>query len=706
MNQPKRYMITSALPYANGGLHLGHLAGAYLPADIFVRTLRLLGKDVAWVCGSDEHGAAITIRAKKEGISPKEIIDKYHNEIKDSFEAFGISFDLYHRTSADIHHANSQEFFKTILEKGEDLEVKETEQYYDEKFNQFLADRYIQGTCPKCENEEAYGDQCEKCGSDLSPTDLINPKSTLSGENPILKKTKHWFLKLQNHEEWLKEWISKGTLDGKEHHDPKTWKNHVLGQCMSWLEGGLHARSITRDLDWGIKVPVEDADGKVLYVWFDAPIGYISATQQWAKDNGKNWEDYWKSPDTELIHFIGKDNIVFHCIIFPAILKAHGGYNLPTNVPANQFLNFEDRKFSTSKGWGINLADFVSEFQNFEGANEALRFVLTRIMPENKDANFKWADFVDVYDNELVNNLGNFVNRVMVLSHKYFEGKTPSATLVRDENFDNLVALTQKCIEAIQSFQFKVATKTLMEISSLGNVFLQESAPWKIFKENPEDPQIANCLVFCAEVVKVISILIEPFLPQTAIKIQQLMNFSTSQNGDLQTLLNNLEAKNALIEEGHTINEAALLFAKINDRKDTTRKEIIDRQVQKLEAILEEEAAQKAAPVKDTVSFEDFSKTDIRTGKIIAAEKVKKANKLLKLTVDLGFETRTIVSGLAEQFTPEEVVGQTVLVVVNLAPRKLRGIESQGMVLMATNGAGKMSFVSADNDFELGQVVF
>jgi methionyl-tRNA synthetase len=451
----KRYLITSALPYANGALHLGHLAGAYLPADIYVRYLRLMGKDVVWVCGSDEHGAAITLRAKKEGISPQAIIDKYHFLNKDTFERLGISFDYYHRTSAQLHHETAQDFFLKLDEKGDQFDVKTTEQYYDEEFNQFLADRYIIGTCPKCGHEEAYGDQCENCGSDLSPTELINPRSTLSGKTPVLKHTKHWYFKLEQHEAWLREWIENGKVDGKTHHDPKAWKNHVIGQCLSWLDGGLNARAITRDLDWGIPVPVEGGEGKVLYVWFDAPIGYISSTKQWAKDNNKDWEAYWKDEDTQLIHFIGKDNIVFHCIIFPALLKAYGDYVLPVNVPANQFLNFEGQKFSKSRGWGIEQHQYLEEFKDFPNKEDALRYALIRNMPESKDADFKWDEFVDFHDKELADNLGNFVNRVIVLTNKYFEGVVPESTHSLTDSLAEAIAIAEKVGTEIEKFSFR-----------------------------------------------------------------------------------------------------------------------------------------------------------------------------------------------------------------------------------------------------------
>ena len=488
----KKYLITSALPYANGPLHLGHLSGAYLPADIYVRYLRLLGKDVVWVCGSDEHGAAITIRAKKEGISPKEIIDKYHELNKSSFERLGISFDHYHRTSAQLHHETAQEFFTKLYEKGDEFEEQSIDQYYDEGFDQFLADRYIVGTCPRCGHDEAYGDQCENCGSDLSPTELINPRSTLSGKSPVLRTTKHWYFKLNKHEDWLRQWIDEGQLDGVQHHDAKEWKKHVVGQCLSWLDNGLQPRAITRDLSWGIPVPVEGGAGKVLYVWFDAPIGYISSTKQWALDNGKDWEAYWKGDDVELIHFIGKDNIVFHCIVFPAMLKAYGDFALPKNVPANQFLNFEGQKFSKSRGWGIEQHKYLEEFADFPNKEDALRYTLIRNLPENKDSDFRWDDFEDHHDKELVGNLGNFLNRVVVLTNKYYEGVIPSPTNIPTDKLAEAYQIAQRISSEVETFGFKAAILSLMELSSWGNTYLQDVSPWKIWKTDPESEKLRN----------------------------------------------------------------------------------------------------------------------------------------------------------------------------------------------------------------------
>lgn len=700
MSDPKRYLVTSALPYANGELHLGHLAGAYLPADIYVRYLRLQGKDVAYICGSDENGAAITLRAKKEGITPQEIVDKYHNLFKTTFEKLGISFDYYHRTSSPLHHETAQDFFKKLLEKGDQFEEKVSEQYYDEGYDQFLADRYIIGTCPNCSYDKAYGDQCENCGKDLSPTELINPKSTLSGNKPVLRETKHWFFKLDKHEAWLKEWIEEGTLDGEPHHNAKSWRNHVVGQCKSWLDGGLLPRSITRDLDWGIPVPVEGAEGKVLYVWFDAPIGYISSTKQWAAENGKNWEDYWKSDDAELVHFIGKDNIVFHCIVFPSMLKAHGDYNLPVNVPANQFLNFEGDKFSKSRGWGIEQDEYLRVFENFENKEDALRYALIRNMPENKDADFKWDDFVDFHDNELVANVGNFINRVVVLTNKYFEGKVPSVDVDLKEVLAEVENLTQRLCQEIEDFHFKPAISTLMEISSWGNTYLQDASPWTIYKTEPESEKIKEAMLVSLQIVALLGVLTKPFLPFSSDKIQKLLNLSEIQNGDLVEILERLQNGDAILEAGSQIGEPALLFAKINDRKDSSRLDIVNAQKEKLAAALEAKKASERAPLKDEITFEDFTKLDIRTGTIIEAEKMKKADKLLKIRVDLGFEERTVVSGIAKFFKPEDIIGQQVLLLANLAPRKMRGVESQGMILMAENEKGELTFVSADKKGE------
>ncbi len=707
MSNPKRYTVTSALPYANGALHLGHLAGAYLPADIFVRYLRLLGKDVVFICGSDEHGAAITIRAKKEGISPRDIIDKYHELNKSSFERLGISFDIYHRTSDPLHYETAQGFFKTLYDQGGEFEERTSEQYYDAKFDQFLADRYITGTCPKCGHHEAYGDQCENCGSTLSPTDLIEPKSTLSGEAPVLKTTKHWFFKLDKHADWLRTWIKDGQLEGAAHHDPKAWKKHVVGQCLSWIdsEEGLQPRSITRDLDWGIPVPLNEAEGKVLYVWFDAPIGYISATRQWAMDHGKDWKDYWQSDDAELIHFIGKDNIVFHCIVFPSMLKAHGDYILPVNVPANQFLNFEGRKFSKSKGWGIEQHQYLDTFKDFPNKEDALRYALIRNMPENRDSDFKWDDFVEYHDKELADNLGNFVNRVIVLTNKYFDGVVPEVELKDSAELAELRQLTHRLQQEIEAYSFKAAVQTLMEISSFGNTYLQDVSPWKIFKEDPESEAIKRCMFICLQIVTVLSGVVAPFIPFTADKLRRLLALPVLKDGDLAQLNETLSESGIVLPIGHKIGEPELLFAKIHDRKDQSRLALIEAQKAQLEAILEAEKAEEREPLKPEITFDDFTKLDIRTGTITAAEKIKKANKLLKLTVDLGFETRTVVSGIAEFYQPEAVIGQQVLLLANLAPRKLRGVESQGMILMAEDEKGALSFVSPQKDWGNGFTV-
>jgi methionyl-tRNA synthetase len=698
MSTKRKTLVTSALPYANGPLHLGHLAGAYLPADIYVRYLRLLGKDVVYICGSDEHGAAITMRAKKEGISPQDIIDKYHNLNKGTFKKLGISFDYYHRTSAKLHHETAQEFFKLLQEKGGQFEEKTTEQYYDAEFDQFLADRYIKGECPKCGNPEAYGDQCEVCGSTLSPTELVNPQSTLSGSKPILKSTTHWYFKLNEHEEWLREWIKEGKVDGNEHHDSSSWKKHVVGQCLSWLDGGLQPRAITRDLDWGIPVPVEGAEGKVLYVWFDAPIGYISSTKQWAEENGKNWEEYWKGDNVDLVHFIGKDNIVFHCIVFPAMLKAHGDYALPVNVPANQFLNFEGRKFSKSRNWGIEQHEYLEEFEQFENKEDALRYALIRNMPENRDSDFKWDEFVEFYDKELADNLGNFVNRVIVLTNKYFDGKVPEVDINLNDKLSEVKQLVSNLTNSIEAYQFKPAIQTLMEISSWGNTYLQDVSPWKIFKSDPESPIIKECMFIGVQIVGILSVLSEPFIPFTAPKLRELLNLSSIENGTLKEMLDKLSEGKPIINSGHQVGKPAILFAKIHDRKDQTRLKIIERQKAKLEAVLEAEKANERPALKPEIQYDDFAKLDIRTARILEAEKMKKADKLLKLKVDVGFETRTVVSGLAKHFKPEEIIGKKVLLLANLAPRKLRGVESQGMILTVEDGEGNLTFVNAEGE--------
>lgn len=701
----KKHLITSALPYANGALHLGHLAGAYLPADIYARYLRLQGRDVGFVCGSDEHGAAITMRAKREGVSPKEIIDKYHTLNKSSFERLGISFDIYHRTSSPLHHETAQAFFTTLHDKGGEFEERTSEQYYDEDYDQFLADRYIKGTCPKCGYEEAYGDQCESCGSDLSPRELVNPVSMLSGKAPVLRDTTHWYFRLDKHEGWLREWIENGRLDGKQHHDPSGWKRHVTGQCLSWLDQGLQPRAITRDLDWGIPVPLPGAEGKVLYVWFDAPIGYISATRQWAADNGKDWQDYWmdgRGHDLELIHFIGKDNIVFHCIVFPAMLRAYGGYALPKNVPANQFLNFEGEKFSKSRGWGIEQHVYLEEFRDFPNKEDALRYALIRNMPENRDSDFKWDEFVEYHDKELADNLGNFINRVVVLTNKYYEGVTPACSTPLK---DTLVPITEhatKLCEQIEAYTFKAAVQTLMELSSWGNVYLQDAAPWAIYKTDPDSQKIADTMAVSLQVAAALSVLCEPFIPFTAARLRNVLNLPPLENGDLGLALQALEAGKPLIPKGHCIGEPEILFAKIQDRKDSSRLEIIERQKALLADILEAEQTTDYPPLKPEIQFEDFNKLDLRVGRITAAEKVPKAKKLLNLTVDMGFEQRTIVSGIAEFFEAESVVGRQVVVVANLAPRKLRGILSQGMILMAENAAGELVFVGPEGEGQEG----
>jgi methionyl-tRNA synthetase len=710
MTQPKRYIITAALPYANGPLHIGHLAGAYLSSDIFARYLRLMGKDVAFVCGSDEYGAAITIRAKKEGVSPREIVDKNHEIIKDSFEKLGMSLDIYHRTTDPLHTETAQEFFKTVYDKNIFIE-ETTEQYFDEETQQFLADRYIIGTCPNCSNDEAYGDQCEKCGSTLSPTELINPRSTLSGATPVLKTTKHWYIPLggesevgAENEAWLKDWI----IEGKGR--TQKWKNNVVGQAKSWLQEGLRPRSITRDLDWGIPVPIEGAEGKVLYVWFDAPIGYISATKQWAADNGKDWKDYWQSEDSQLIHFLGKDNIVFHTIIFPSMLRMHGDYILPTNVPANEFMNLEGRKLSTSKNWAVWVHEYLEDLPNKQ---DELRYAIIRNMPENKDSEFTWAGFQESVNNELVNNLANFVNRVVVFANKYFDGKTPAydanATFIGSNNETitaaaELKTLHQKLTELgqnIENYEFRQALATLMEISSLGNQFLQYNEPWKLYKQEPDAEIIKLTVNLGIQFTAALSVACRPFMPFTSDKLRALLNLpAITDKGEFATLLKTLANGNDLVEVGHQISKPNHLFSRITD-------ETVAAQVEKLEANLAANTPKTTSyePVKENCEFDDFMKLDFRTGTITAAEKIKKAKKLLQLTVDLGFEVRTIVSGIAEFYEPENVIGTQVVVVANLAPKALRGVMSQGMILMAENDEGKLAFVSPESGFGNGFTV-
>ncbi|MEZ4801744.1 MAG: methionine--tRNA ligase [Gelidibacter sp.] len=681
----KRYTITAALPYTNGPIHIGHLAGVYVPADIYARYLRLKGNDVAFICGSDEHGVPITIKAKNEGVSPQDVVDKYNAIIKDSFEEFGISFDNYSRTSAKIHHDTAQEFFKTLYDKGEFIE-EVTEQLYDEEANQFLADRFVTGTCPKCGNENAYGDQCEKCGTSLNATDLINPKSAITGNKPTLKQTKHWFLPLDKHEAFLKEWILKG--------HKKDWKPNVYGQVKSWIDDGLRPRAVTRDLDWGIPVPVEGADGKVLYVWFDAPIGYISSTKEWAERVGKDWEPYWKDTNTKLIHFIGKDNIVFHCIIFPAMLKAEGSYILPDNVPANEFLNLEGNKLSTSKNWAVWLPDFLDEFPNQQ---DVLRYVLTANAPETKDNDFTWSDFQARNNNELVAIFGNFINRVVVLTDKYYNGIVPTPsefTKVDEETFAALRAYPEVIASSIERYRFREASQELMNLARLGNKYLADEEPWKTIKTDEE--RTKTVMYVALQVAAALATLSEPFLPFTSEKLKGILNVSLSTStsfgiNSIETSWNDISSKNDFLPAGHQIGKAELLFSKIED-------ESIQKQLEKLEASKKanEAANKKVEPQKETITYEDFAKLDMRVGTIIEAEKMPKANKLLVLKVDTGIDVRTIVSGIAESFTPEEVVGKRVTVLVNLAPRALRGVESQGMILMTESADGKLVFVNPD----------
>lgn len=681
MNQPKRYTITAALPYTNGAIHIGHLAGVYVPADIYARYLRLIGKDVIFICGSDEHGVPITIKAKKEGVTPQDIVDKYHAIIKTSFEDFGISFDNYSRTTAKVHHETAQEFFKTLYDKGEFIE-EITEQLYDEEADQFLADRFVTGTCPKCGNEEAYGDQCEKCGSSLNATDLINPKSAISGNVPTLKETKHWFLPLDKHEAFLREWILKG--------HKKDWKPNVYGQVKSWIDDGLRPRAVTRDLDWGIPVPLEGADGKVLYVWFDAPIGYISSTKEWAERVGKDWEPYWKDKDTKLVHFIGKDNIVFHCIIFPAMLKAEGSYILPDNVPANEFLNLEGNKLSTSKNWAVWLPEYLEDFPNQQ---DVLRYALTANAPETKDNDFTWKDFQARNNNELVAIFGNFINRVVVLTDKYYDGVAPEPSefsAVDEETLAAVKAYPDVIASSIERYRFREASQELINLARLGNKYLADEEPWKLVKT--DEARTKTIMFVALQIASALATLSEPFLPFTANKLKTILNITS---GDVENSWTDISSKNVLLPSGHKIGKAELLFSKIED-------EAIQAQLDKLIAskLSNEAANKKVEPQKETISYEDFSKLDMRVGTILEAEKMPKANKLLVLKIDTGIDVRTIVSGIAESFTPEEIIGKRVTVLVNLAPRTLRGVESQGMILMTESEDGKLVFVNPDTSTE------
>lgn len=678
-----KILVTAALPYANGPLHIGHIAGAYLPSDIYVRFLRMDEQDVAFICGSDEHGAAITLRAKKEGTSPQEIVDKYHAINQKAFSDFGIDFDMYHRTSDPIHHKTAQDFFTKLEEKG-GFEERVSQQYFDVEAGQFLADRYIQGTCPKCAFDKAYGDQCEKCGSTLSPDELIDPKSTLSGAQPEMRETSHWYLPMNLHENWIREFIENGTDDGKEHHDPKLWKNQVIGQCKSWIDGGLQPRAMTRDLDWGVKVPVEGADGKVLYVWLDAPIGYISATKAWAEKEGKNWEDYWSSERTKLVHFIGKDNIVFHCIIFPILLKLHGGLPLPENVPANEFLNLEGEKLSTSRNWAVWLHEYMERFPEQQ---DALRYALASNFPENRDSEFTWADFQIKNNNELVAVLGNFVNRAIVLTHKYFEGVIPEkGNLLPLDNavLSELNVLPSKIKSALELYRFKDALSEMMNIARLGNKYLAETEPWKLWKTDPE--RVKTILHIALQICEKLAHFSAPFLPNTSSKLQGFLNLGP---------VSWSQAEQSEIQAGQEINQAGLLFRRIEDEEVAREVEILKNANPVVE--VEEQ--------KESTDFDTFQKMDLRVGEIIAAEKISKAKKLLKLQVDTGIDVRTVVSGIAEFYSPEEVVGKQVSILVNLAPRKIRGVESEGMILMGEGADGKLEFVVPENALANGSVI-
>jgi methionyl-tRNA synthetase len=677
----KRYTLTAALPYTNGPIHIGHLAGVYVPADIFARYKRLQGHDVAFICGSDEHGVAISMKARKEGITPKEVIDTYDTIIRKSFEDFGISFDNYSRTSRDIHHKTAQEFFTKLYEQNDFIE-ETSEQLFDAETNMFLADRFVTGTCPKCQNPEAYGDQCEKCGSSLNATDLINPKSTLSGATPSLKSTTHWYLPLDKSEAFLKKWIL------KDHK--KDWKSNVYGQCKSWIDDGLRPRAVTRDLDWGIKVPLESADGKVLYVWFEAPIGYISSTKEWADQKGIDWEPYWKDENTSLIHFIGKDNIVFHCIIFPALLKAHGDYILPENVPANEFLNLEGQKLSTSKNWAVWLHEYL---EDFEGMQDALRYVLTINAPETKDNDFTWDDFQARVNNELVSVYGNFINRVVVLSQKYYDGIVPEAGPLSDQDKQVLQQLQEapSAIEkSLDRYRFREAGGLLMGVARLGNKYLADHEPWKLIKSDPE--RVKTIMNVALQLTAGLAYLSEPFLPFSTEKLKKMLNLKTIENP-----FEHLKSANVLVSSGQILGASELLFRKIEDAE-------IQNQLDKLKSI-EKDSTIMQEPQKPAINYDTFSSLDLRVGTILSAEKMPKADRLLVLKVDTGLDQRTIVSGIAEHFSPEEVVGKKVCVLMNLEPRKLRGVESQGMLLMATDSEGKLSFMSPEDAVTAGSPI-
>lgn len=706
MEQPKRYLITAALPYANGQKHIGHLAGAYLPADIYVRYLKAQKRDVVFVCGSDEHGTAIPIQATKEGTTARAIIDKYHPLMEQNFKDLGIAFDVYHRTSDPLHHETAQEFFTKLNNNG-DLEIKESEQYFDEEANSFLADRYIKGTCPNCSFDSAYGDQCERCGKSLSPDELINPVSTLSGKPPVKKSTKHWYLPLNRHEDFLRKWIL------EEHAND--WRSNVLGQCKSWIDGGLQPRAVTRDLDWGVKVPVADAEGKVLYVWFDAPIGYISATKQWAINTGKDWKPYWEDKDTKLVHFIGKDNIVFHCIIFPVMLQLHGNI-LPDNVPSNEFMNLEGDKMSTSRNWKLDMQDYIHDFINKENGGsqmaDVLRYYLTQIAPETKDSEFMWKGFQDANNSELVSIFGNFVNRTFVLMHKLCNGKVPAfhqdiADELDQQTITEIKNCANKVTALLEEYRFREALFEVINLARTGNQYMQKKEPWIVAKSLTENPDaqksIDNCLHICLQLTANLAILIQPFLPFTAKKMCHMMKVVEKM----------LDWENAgsmkLLSVGYSLRAPELLFRKIEDSE-------IMEQIEKLNAaslkkegekgeVKSETTEAKEITVKPEIVFDDFAKIDLKVGTIVSAEKVEKADKLLKLQVDLGFETRTIVSGIAMHFKPEDIVGKQVTVVVNLAPRKMRGIESNGMILMAEDANGKLHFINPEENINPGSGV-
>lgn len=707
---PKRYLVTSALPYANGPLHIGHLTGAYLPADIYVRMLRMLDNDVVFICGSDEHGAAITMRALKENSTPQEIIDKYHELFVDTFKRAAISFDIYHRTSSPLHHETSQEFFQTLYDNGE-FQEEVSMQYYDPSAGKFLADRYIKGTCPKCGNPDAYGDQCERCGSTLNPVDLIDPVSTLTGTKPELKETRHWYLPLQKHEEWLKTWIETGVFQGEEHHDPETWKTHVLGQCKSWLEGGLQPRAMTRDLDWGVDVPknIPGSEGKKLYVWMDAPIGYISATKQWAADNNKDWKEYWQDKESSLIHFIGKDNIVFHCLIFPAILQSHGGYNLPVNVPANQFLNLEEQKISTSRNWAIWVDEFLKDNPD---QLDQLRYVLIKNMPEQKDAEFTWKGYQSDVNADLVGTLANFVHRVMVLTHKHENGIVPDfdpdtpilGAKSQDEAswhevemldlFDRLWAVQ----DAISNFDFRAALKAMIDIAVAGNQILQFNEPWKAAKEDPEIvPVVLN---LCQQYIAALSYAIHPFMPEASDRLRKIQGLTPiEERGAWEKMMDKLAEGEMLVETGFKVSEPQHLFTRIEDAWIQVQLEKLhSMSVQTTTPVLEAKGNNPIPEIKPTINYDQFSAMDIRTARVLTAERVPKADKLLKLTLDLGNETRTVVSGIAEFFNPDDLPGKSVVMLANLEPRKIRGVESHGMILMAESSDGKLHFVQSTGE--------